>query len=88
MAADISVLMRKGNALMTGNEITLQAKDGEVHRNEFVVHDDAFDWIDLSAGQRKSGLVFFEVPKAFTTTGAKVSVQDFWDSKPAGAWLL
>jgi hypothetical protein len=88
IAVDISVLMKKGDALMTGNEITLQAKDGEVYNNKFVVHDDAFEWTHLSAGQRKSGLVFFEVPKAFATKGAKVLVQDFWDSKPAGAWLL
>ncbi|GIF50479.1 uncharacterized protein DUF4352 [Asanoa ferruginea] len=88
IAVDISVLMKKGDALMTGNEITLQGQDGEVYNNQFVVHDDAFEWAQLSAGQRKSGLVFFEVPKAFALKGAKVLVRDFWDSKPAGAWLL
>lgn len=88
IAVDISVLMKKGEALMTGNEITLQAKDGEVYNNEFVVHDDAFEWTNLSTGQRKSGLVFFEVPKAYNLKGSKVLVQDFWDSKPAGQWTL
>jgi hypothetical protein len=88
IAVDISVLMKKGDALMTGGEITLQAKDGEVYNNKFVVHDDAFEWTNLSAGQRKSGLVFFEVPKAFVTKGARILVQDFWDSKPAGQWVV
>jgi len=88
VSVDISVLMKKGEALMTGNEITLQGKDGEVYTNQFVVHDDAFEWAKLSSGQRKSGLVFFEVPKAFAIKDAKVLVQDFWDSKPAGQWVL
>ncbi|WP_203708102.1 DUF4352 domain-containing protein [Asanoa iriomotensis] len=86
IAVDISVQMRKGDALMTGSEVTLQDKSGEVYNNQFVVHDDAFEWANLSAGQRKSGLVFFEVPKAFAIKGSKVLVQDFWDRKPAGAW--
>jgi hypothetical protein len=32
--------------------------------------------------------VFFEVPKSLAIKGVTVSVQDLWDNRPAGEWVV
>jgi hypothetical protein len=51
------------------------------------MHKGAFRCADLGKGQRKSGLVVFDVSPT-APTGARIQVKNFWDDEPYGFWPL
>ncbi|MDG4821806.1 DUF4352 domain-containing protein [Asanoa sp. WMMD1127] len=83
----LTVLVKAGSHFANPGDISLVAADGEVFETTFTMHDGLFDSADLGKGQKKAGLVVFDVPKA-KLKGAQIQVKSFWDETAYGVWTI
>jgi Domain of unknown function (DUF1942) len=84
---DLTVEVKAGTSFACGQDISFVAKDGTVYEATFTTHKGAFDCADLGKGQRKAGMVVFDVPKD-AAAGGRIQVKSFWDEEPYGYWTL
>lgn len=83
----LTVVVQAGSEFANGSDISLVASDGTVYEPTFTTHKGGFEGADLKAGQKKSGLVVFDIPKA-ALKGSKIQVKSFWDDEPYGYWTI
>lgn len=85
----VTVQCKSGSHFGSTGEFKLVAADGTAYQADLGVGFDTLDFTELSAGQKKSGLIVFDVPKA-AVTGAKIQVDgiglDF--DTPAAYWTV
>ncbi|HEX6686974.1 MAG TPA: DUF1942 domain-containing protein [Candidatus Limnocylindrales bacterium] len=84
---DLTVEVKTGMSFACGQDISFVAKDGTVYEPGFTTHKGTFDCADLGKGQRKAGMVVFDVPKD-APTGGRIQVKSLWDDEPYGYWTL
>jgi hypothetical protein len=84
---NLTVVVRAGNQFACGDDISFVAKDGTVYEPAITSHSGQFECVELHTGQRKAGLVVFDIPKA-ALNGGKIQIKSFWDDQPYGYWTL
>jgi hypothetical protein len=81
------VVVKAGSQFVCPEDISFVAKDGTVYEAAITSHSGQFECADLHTGQRKAGLVVFDIPKA-ALSGGKIQIKSFWDDQPYGYWTL
>ncbi|MEV4624606.1 DUF4352 domain-containing protein [Asanoa sp. NPDC049573] len=84
---DLTVQVKAGSHFANPSDISLVTADGEVFETTISMHDGLFESADLGKGQKKAGLVVFDVPKA-KLKGASIQVKSFWDETAYGVWAI
>jgi hypothetical protein len=84
---NLTVVVKAGNQFACSQDISFVAKDGTVYEPAITSHSGQFECVELHTGQRKAGLVVFDIPKA-ALNGGKIQIKAFWDDQPYGYWAL
>jgi hypothetical protein len=84
---DFTVEVKAGSSFACGQDISFVAKDGTVYEPTFTTHKGTFDCADLGKGQRKAGMVVFDIPQG-ASAGGRIQVKSLWDEEPYGYWTL
>jgi len=90
IGVEITIKVVKGEALMTGNEISLIGPDNEKYNAEplTVGIKNGFEWTTLKNGQQRTGVIVFQAPKSAVSKGAKIEVNSFWGDSPSAYYAL
>ncbi|MFC3381553.1 DUF4352 domain-containing protein [Couchioplanes azureus] len=88
VTAKLEIKVIKGSEFASTSDLSFVTSDGTVYEPTWSGgFDGEFDAVELKAGQRKSGLVVFDVPKS-ALKGGQVHVSSLWDDESYGYWKL
>jgi hypothetical protein len=87
-AAPVEIKAIKGSVYACPCDFALIAKDGTVYEGTIGIgFDNALDPAQLNAGQRTTGVVVFDVPKA-ALAGGRIELREGLGNQPRGYWQL
>jgi hypothetical protein len=87
VTVDLEIRVTRGSEFAAGGDISFVARDGTVYEATYAGFPDEFDSAELKEGQRKSGLVAFDVPDD-ALDGAKIQLRSLFDDDAYGYWTV
>jgi hypothetical protein len=87
VSATLSVKVVKGTEWASDSDLSFVTADGTVYHTTYAGFDNEFEPVELREGQRKVGLVVFDVPTG-ALSGGKIQLSSLFDDEPYGYWTL
>ncbi|NMO52354.1 hypothetical protein HH310_14250 [Actinoplanes sp. TBRC 11911] len=87
VSATLSVKVIKGTEWASDSDLSFVTAGGTVYHTTYAGFENEFEPVELREGQRKVGLVVFDVPTD-ALSGGRIQLNSLFDDEPYGYWTL